>query len=237
MPPTQRQKQFLRALGHKEFDKLTKESASTLIDRLLDEERASGKTFPCPYCKQKFGPRPKRTKKCPNCGNTIVHLSGRFYTADKLEEMNQKEWFKDSRADNKTNVREDWKDERQFRKEFGEAYTVGYLIKVGSACSSTADLNGTLVLIEDAHNAIELLPPYESCRHDTCECEYEPVSAHEVPKGTRVAEFVEPEKQAMLEKSRHVATKRASNKSGCLGAILGIIAVAAVLFGWWESFG
>jgi hypothetical protein len=99
---TKRQKQFLRALGHKSFDGLTKDRASTVIDELLKAEKESGKTFPCPYCKKRFGPRPKRTKKCPSCKQTIVHLSGKFYTQEKVEELNQKEWLQDTRKDTRT---------------------------------------------------------------------------------------------------------------------------------------
>jgi hypothetical protein len=104
---TNRQKQFLRQLGQKSVEGLTKERASSLIDELLQAEKASGKTFPCPYCKKPFGPRPRRTTKCPSCGQTITHLSGKFYTADKVDEINQKEWLNDSRKYNRELTKDD----------------------------------------------------------------------------------------------------------------------------------
>jgi hypothetical protein len=113
---TSRQMQYLRQLGYKGGDKLTKQQASQLIDRLLADEKASGKTFPCPYCKAKFGPRPKREKKCPSCGNTIIHLSGKFYTQSDADAKYQKDWLKESRQDVKREVADEWKDERKYRK-------------------------------------------------------------------------------------------------------------------------
>lgn len=224
---TNRQKQFLRQLGHKSFEGLTKERASSLIDELLQAEKASGKTFPCPYCKKPFAPRPRRSKKCPSCGQTIIHLSGKFYTADKVDELNQKEWLNDSRKDNRENVKDDWREERSFRKEFGEVHTVGYIIRIGPACTPSMHLNGLLVTIEDANDTPELLPPFDGCRHDTCECEYEPVSPNEVPKGTRIAEWSAPEKLAKLKtrSTSAVSIERKSKGSGCAGVLL-----MAVLF-------
>ncbi len=152
---TKRQKQFLRQLGHKSFDGLTKERASALIDELLKAEKVSGKIFPCPYCKKRFGPRPRRTKKRPSCGQSIIHLTGKFYTEEKADELYQKEWLKDARKDNRENVRDDWRDERSFRKDFDEVHTVGYIIQVGPACTSSQHLNGLLVMIEDANDTPE----------------------------------------------------------------------------------
>jgi hypothetical protein len=224
---TNRQKQFLRQLGHKSFDSLSKEGASTLIDELLKAEKASGKTFPCPYCKKQFGPRPRRTKKCPSCNQTIIHLSGKFYTEDMADELNQKEWLNESRKDNRDNVKDDWKEERSFRKEFGEVLTVGYIIKVGPECITSQHLNGLLVTIEDAYDSPDLLPPFDACRHETCECDYEPVSPNEVPKGTKIAEWSDPEKQAKLKTrlTSLVPTGRSPKRSGCAGVLL-----VAVLF-------
>jgi hypothetical protein len=220
--PTKRQKQFLRALGHKSFDGLTKDRASTLIDELLQAEKASGKTFPCPYCKKRFGPRPKRTKKCPSCKETIVHLSGKFYTQEKVEELNQKEWLQDTRKDTRADVRDDWREERSSRKEFGEVHTVGYVIKAGAECIGAQHLNGLLVLIEDANDTPDLLPPFDECNYDTCECEYDAVSPNEVPKGAKVAEWNDPAQQAKLKtrKSSPVAVKSTQSQTGCATTIL-----------------
>lgn len=219
---TTRQKQFLRQLGHKGLDGLTKERASQLIDELLQAEKASGKTFPCPYCRKQFGPRPRRTKKCPSCGQTIVHLSGKFYTQAAVEEVDQKEWLKESRNDVKEDIKDDWREERSFRKEFGEIHFVGYILKIGPQCVSSRDLNGLLVRIEDAASTPGLLPPYDDCRHDTCECDFQPVSPGEVPKGTRVAEWSDPTKQAKLVSNSQSKAQSGQKKktSGCAGLLL-----------------
>lgn len=229
---TKRQKQFLRALGHKSVDGLTKDGASKLIDELLQAEKESGKTFPCPYCRKRFGPRPRRTKKCPSCGKTIVHLSGRFYTEEKVDELNQKEWLKDTRKDNRDNVKDDWREERSFRKEFGEVHTVGYIIKVGPACTSSQHLNGLLVMIEDANDTPELLPPFDECHHDTCECDYDPVSPNEVPKGTKLAEWSDPEKQGKLKtrSSSPVSAQNKGNRSGCAGVLLAAFSFVTLIW-------
>ena len=225
MTATVRQKQFLRALGCKDVDSLSKDQASSTIESLLEKERVSGKTFPCPYCKTKFGPRPKRTKKCPSCGNTIVHLSGRFYTENQVAENEQQEWLKECRTSNKETVREDWKDEKESRKEFKEKHFVGYLIRVCSKCTSSNHLNGLLVTFEDAIKSIELLPPYEECRHETRECEFDPVSENEIPRGTRIAQFVDSKKSQPASSKTPKKSKR-----GCFASLMMITFVAVP---WW----
>ncbi|NLS90897.1 MAG: hypothetical protein GXX96_01750 [Planctomycetaceae bacterium] len=187
---TTRQKQYLRRLGHKEVGNLTKEKASELIEELLEVERRSGKQFACPYCNGKFGPRPKsRKKKCPNCGKTFYHIVGKFYTADGVDKLNQEEWYKESRDMVKDSVREDWKEENEYRRQFKEQDSVGYLVKAGPNCPHAANVDGLLVLLEDAKKHPEMLPPYEECRYNTCECEFDLVSADEVPRKTRVAQL------------------------------------------------
>jgi hypothetical protein len=223
--------QFLRQLGHKGGDKLTKQQASQLIDKLLAEEKASGKTFPCPYCKAKFGPRPKREKKCPSCGNTIIHLSGKFYTQSEADSKYQKDWLKESRQDVKEEVREEWKEERQFRKEFGEPMIVGYSINAGPSCPHAKHLEGLLVLIEDAYDNPDLLPPFDECKHDTCECEYTTVMADEVNKGMQVAEFRDPAMQAKLttRKKSPVGIESRKKSVGCLSVVIVVVVLIAAL--------
>lgn len=217
---TQRQKQFLRQLGHRDFDNLTKSDASVLIDKLLAEEKASDRKFPCPYCKKLFGPRPQRSKKCPNCKKQIFHFTGKFYTEEQADTILQKRWLEESRKDNKETVKEDWREEKLFRKEFGDSVFVGYLIEIGEDCIQSQELDGTIVLIEDAFDTPELLPPYDECRHDSCECSFQAVSAEEVPRDAKIAEWAAPEDQARLK----TRAKR-SGKSGCAPVLLFAITV------------
>jgi hypothetical protein len=215
---TTRQKQFLRQLGHTSLDNLTKERASSLIEELLQAEKASGKTFPCPYCKKPFGPRPVRTKKCPACQKNIIHLSGKFYTEDQVNELNQKDWLADSRRDARESIKDDWKDERAFRKEFGEPHFVGYIIQIGPECKESLHINGLLVTIEDANKSPEMLPPYDSCRHESCECQYDLVSQSEVPKGTRIAELSgsKPDANTGRLSNSIPRTRQKTKGSGCI---------------------
>lgn len=229
-PATSRQKQFLRQLGHKSDEKLTKQQASQLIDKLLGEEKAAGKTFPCPYCKAQFGPRPKRTKKCPSCGNTIIHLSGKFYTQSEADKHFQKDWLKESKKNTKDEVREDWKAERQYRKEFGEPMVVGYSITPGPEYAHANHFKGLLVLIEDAYDNPDLLPPFDECKHDSCECEFTPVMEDEVKKGTRIAEFSDPAIQAKLttRKKSPVSIQSKKKSSGCMSVFVILVACVAI---------
>lgn len=217
---TSRQKQFLRALGCKDVAKLSKQDASQLIDKLLADEKASGKTFPCPYCKARFGPRPKRTKKCPSCGRNIVQLCGKFYTEEQADARYQTEWLKECRQDNKSNVADDWREEKKFRREFGEPVTVGYFVTAGPACPHTKKVEGLLVLIEDAYDTPDLLPPYDECRHDSCECEYTIVLANEVPRGTRVAEWdSKADRAKQITRQTSPVSIQKQRRSGCAAVV------------------
>ncbi len=224
---TTRQKQFLRCLGHKDVANLSKQQGSQLIDKLLAEEKASGKTFPCPYCKARFGPRPRRQTKCKSCGNNIIHLSGKFYTSKKVDELNQKVWLNDTRKDRNADIKDEWREERQYRKEFGEPMFVGYMVKAGPNCPHAKDHEGLLVLIEDACDTPDFLPPYDECRHDSCECEYDSVTAKEVPRKTRIAEWEDPAKRAKLKTRNKSPVSIQKKKAGCATLVMSACAFAA----------
>ncbi|MFW6119232.1 MAG: hypothetical protein ACOC7S_02760 [Planctomycetota bacterium] len=212
-PATTRQKQFLRRLGHKDVKNLTVSQASNLIDALLEQEKKAGKKFPCPYCGGEFGPRPKRRKKCPHCGQTIYHITGKFYTAEQKDQLDQKEWFQERRREVRQDIRDDWREEKRFRKD-GGAFWVGYLLRIGQHCTHAKASDGLVVLLEDAQAHPDMLPPYEECRHDSCECEYELVTRGDVPKGAHVAELVGDE----------TTGGRGREKAGCAGLLLFAVA-------------
>ena len=107
----------------------------------------------------------------------------------------------------------------QHRKESGEPFIVGYLIKAGPSCPHAKHREGLLVLLEDAIDTPKLLPPYDECRHDTCECEYTPVRANEVPKKMRVAVSTDPTIQAK-QKTRRTSPVALQEKSGCSSVLL-----------------
>ncbi len=170
-----RQKQFLKQLGHTADDQLTKEQASKLIDQLLATEKASGKTFPALIVRspldlaQSVQPRAQRARQDhPHVWQVLHRRESRA--------LIQKDWFKEMCSSVKEEVREEWKDEKDIRKQYGDTHFVGYLLQIGPKCTDSKHLNGLLVYVEDAFDAPELLPPYETCRFDSCECEYRAVS-------------------------------------------------------------
>ena len=77
-----------------------------------------------------------------------------------------------------------------------------------------------LVLIKDAHDMPDMLPPFEESRHDSCECEFEPVMASKVKKRTRIAGFSDPKVQAKLTTRKNSPVSTQKGKSGCLGVVL-----------------
>lgn len=197
-PATQRQKQFLRALGHKDVKSISKAEASDLIDELLEKERASGKTFPCPYCNAPFGPRPRRRVDCPSCKRTIVHLSGKFYTEDEAAQRYEKSERRDRDKERFLRVRRDWNTELTSRRQRNQVSMVGYRIIIGPSCKLHQELDSYYVLLEDAFDSPSLLPPYHSCPTDSCDCRFVAVAAQQLPQGVRWAQWPDPEKQAKL---------------------------------------
>ncbi|MGV3604876.1 MAG: hypothetical protein ACO1RA_00600 [Planctomycetaceae bacterium] len=222
---TPRQKQFIRNLGGKVPSGLTKDEASALIDSLLLDEIDSGKTYPCPYCKVKFGPRPSRDSQCPNCKEKIVSLLGKLYTEEQAKAAANKEWLRECQQDNKTNVREDAKDEREFQQEFDETHLLGYIIRIGPHCNHVRDRNGLMVLLNDALHNPNWLPPYEGCDCDSCECDYEPVSEGQVPPGTRI---VVPDAPAATSIKVTRRSQQSNKSTSCAAVALAFLCVALV---------
>lgn len=145
-------------------------------------------------------------------------MTGKFYTSEQFAEIEQKEWQKDSLAQNWLTVREDWNDEKAFRREQKEPFSIGYLIRIGSKCASYKHLDGLFVPYEDAIKTIELLPPYSECKYDTCECTFDPVSSKEIPRGTRIAEL----KNSNQGEANSIHPSRKS-KTSCLVTLFAIL--------------
>jgi hypothetical protein len=61
-----------------------------------------------------------------------------------------------------------------------EGRLVGWLIRPGEDCQHVQHLDGLLLPLHYAIGNSDFLPPYDSCREDTCGCELEPVTGGEV---------------------------------------------------------
>jgi hypothetical protein len=115
----------------------------------------------------------------------------------KQAAQEQREWLRDRRTEIREQVREDLRDDRQNERELEKLgdrdprwRLAGWLLRIGADCTEVRHLDGLLVTVADARADPGLMPPYDSCREETCVCEIEAVSARDVPKGTRIAERV-----------------------------------------------
>lgn len=226
MKPTKRQLQFLAELGAKNVGDITREQASQLIDRLLEQEYKSGRTFKCPNCKSEFGPRPRRYTVCQDCGETIIHLSGRFYTEEQADKKCHRDWLKEWRACNRETVRDDLAFEKMIRKDRNVSEMFGYRVKVCSSCEASSKFHGVIIPLELAVKRVDLLPPYETCDHITCECEFDTIPFENIPDGAIIVSVSE---TGALE--YHRFQRNRATGSGC--AILPLLLF--VLFSFWLS--
>jgi hypothetical protein len=228
MKATKHQLQFLKELGAQNVGGISKEEATKLIDKLLAEEYASGKNFKCPSCKSEFSPRPKRRTVCKECGNAIVHLSGRFYTEEKADEKCQRDWLSECRTDNRDAVREEWSYEKFLRKERNGPDEFGYRIKICPACTSAYKFNGVLVPFEVVVEHVNLLPPYETCDRHTCECEYETVYCSDVKDN---AVYVTVSQTGEIEFKR-IPVRRKTNIGCIVLPLLASATLTAITLSW-----
>lgn len=96
-----------------------------------------------------------------------------------------------------------------FARRFEDETTMGERIKLCSSKTLASQHLGPILKVQ-------------VCRHDTCEGEYKPVSPNEVPKGTKTAEWSDPEKQSKLKtrSTSPVSIDRKAKGSGCAGILL-----------------
>ena len=110
----------------------------------------------------------------------------------------QKVWEEASRQRTKRVVNGAWREEQTYRKKHGKPSIVGYRITAGKNCPHAKPYDGSTFLIEDVYDEPDLLPPYDGCKHDACECKYTPATADQKRKARIVLKFDSLELQAKL---------------------------------------
>lgn len=159
----------------------------------------------------------------------------------------QKDWEHKSRQSTKRRVSEAWSDERKYRKEFVNPLILGYRITAGKNCPHAKPYDGSTFLIEDVYDEPDLLPPYEGCEYDTCECEYTRVMTDDGGTARIVLEFGNPELQAKLitrntsavgfertsfgGKARAIRAKNRIKSVGCTSVVLAGVALLSLFAG------
>lgn len=206
-PPTDKQIAFLKRLKYQGSPPRTKQEASTLIDASL-------------------AVRAKATET----GKGFAGLTQS--QADKALERGHREWLKERHKEIREQVKDDLADQREFERDLRKYggmdpkhALAGWILRIGEHCAEAKHLDGLLVTVEDAKADPDLLPPYDTCREETCECEIEPVDVRDVPRGTRIAERVPDASQPAANRSH-----KPSKKSGCVTVVLMI--AAGIVFLW-----
>jgi hypothetical protein len=148
-------------------------------------------------------------------------------------ESKQANWRRSRRADIREQIRDDIRENRQFVNESkrggGDTRPIqlaGWILRIGKQCKDSRHLDGLLVQVGDATDDPDLLPPYDTCREESCECEVEPVDCSDVPKVTRIAERVGGGKSKTSSRKKSKPKKK--SKRGCLIFVLIVLAVIYV---------
>jgi len=170
--PTDKQLAFLKRLKYAGPAPRTKREASVLIDASKAKQA-----------------------KAKEAGKEFMGLTAS--QAEKALQKDHRDWLKQLRSEICEQMKDDLSCQRELERDlrkYGgldrEDEFAGWLLRIGEHCTETRHLNGLLVTTEDAKADPGLLPPYDTCREETCECEIDPVNVRDVPKGTRVAERV-----------------------------------------------
>lgn len=198
---TRKQIEYLRNLGYQGAENLDKMDASAKIDELLAKEKLQGVVLKCPFCKGEIRKRPKLSGTCPHCDRKFLHRRGKLYKPEvwyeRAQKEDQREWLKETKAYRRETIQEALREQRQFESEMRRSGGIaradeaaGFIIRIGPNCHHIRHLDGLLVLVDDAKRDPDLLPPYEECCCDTCECDFDFVTKGEVPRGTRIAQRV-----------------------------------------------
>jgi hypothetical protein len=225
--PTDKQLAFLKRLKYAGPSPKTKQEASVLID----------------------ASKAKQTK-AKEAGKEFTGLTSS--QAEKALEKDRRAWRKDRRKELREQMRDDLADQRELERDLKQYGGVdrgdrlaGWILRIGEACVEAKNLNGLLVTVEDAKADPDLLPPYDECREETCECEIDPVLVRDVPRGTRVAERAPDSgksvagsggmkalQQQMAKPGHAKGTQRPKQrpKSGCLSVLLLVIASVVLLY-------
>ena len=88
----------------------------------------------------------------------------------KTPEQVRRDWWREQRAYAKREIRDSLP-----QKFGGDLFVKGFVIHVGNACRHAAHLNDTFVPLDMAFRNPSLLPPYQGCDFETCDCYFEQV--------------------------------------------------------------
>ena len=180
--PSAKQLAFLKRLKYDGPSPKTKQDASAMIDQLLAAKADK-----------------RQAEKLSTPAKQDAFLQRQSKQQSRQRDKDHKAWLRERRQEIRQQTREDMRDQRRLERDLskhggmdrGHALA-GWILRIGAHCEDAKHLNGLLVRAEDALADPGLLPPYDSCRKETCECEIDPVNAADVPRGTRIAERASP---------------------------------------------
>jgi Flp pilus assembly protein TadB len=232
--PTDKQLAFLKRLKYAGLPPKTKREASVLINASKAKQA-----------------------KAKEAGKEFKGLT--TSQAEKALAREHRAWLKERRKEIREQMKDDLACQREFERDMRKCggierkdEFVGWLLRIGEHCTESRHLDGLLVTAEDAKADPGLLPPYDTCREETCECEIDPVNVRDVAKGTRIVERVPKEDstpaptmkkevsrssddmevlQQQVSRSsgaRRARQKAKQSKSGCM-TVLFLVLLAIVL--------
>lgn len=130
----------------------------------------------CPYCKSELKQPPKRTKKCPSCGNRVHALpDGRYVTETEHAQYAQAK-ARDHREKQHRAYR------AQVLSELREARRSGLVVGIqilasDDSCPYCKRMHGQTISLDSAIMNERLRPPFDQCTNEVCTCTYTEVLA------------------------------------------------------------